>query len=306
MEKNQTEVGWLKIIQPLEIKEDLKSIGGYEEIKNTLLEYVKLLDYIEQLKEWNQKIMGKILLHGPPGTGKTTLIKALAKETKKMLVILDVTQVLSKYISESGKNLQKAFEIVKKSHKGSIFFIDEFDSIAKTRESIGDHDEMKRIVNTLLQAFDEINLVDNEILTIAATNFEIILDSAIWRRFDEIIYVPLPDAMQRGQIIKVLTRNIPASIISLNPTSLELINMTENWSGADIQRLINRAIIDKLTSNDPDKIKEETLLKLIVEKKITSTSMRNYKPFYDMREEAMSKPTNYTSKFKKFFESNEG
>jgi len=148
--------------------------------------------------------------------------------------------------------------------------------------------------------------VDDEILTIAATNFEMVLDSAIWRRFDEIIYVDLPNAEQRMKIFKVLVKKIPPEIISFNPGSLELLEMTENWSGADLQRLINRAVIDRLTTSSNEKITKTTLLKLISEKKITPTCMRVHKPFSDMREESVEKSEEYESKIKKLFDSGEG
>ena len=295
---------WLEILNPEKINESLDDIGGYKEIKELLLNYINLFDKINEIKQWKIKIMGKILLHGPPGTGKTTMVKAMARETKKKLVILNTTNIMSKYISETGKNLEKVFHEIK-SQPNSIFFIDEFDSIAKTRESTGDHDEMKRIVNTLLTAFDKINLIEHRIITIAATNFELILDDAVWRRFDEIIYLNLPDAEQRGQILEILTRNIPPTVLHLNTSSLNLIKATENWSGADLQRLIARAVID-LLNNKYDKITEEVLLRLINEKKISPTSMRSYKPFFTMQKESMEKKLDRKSRFKELFDSEIG
>lgn len=301
LSKDFSSDNWLEELNPEQINESFDQIGGYQDIKDTLVSYVGLLDKIDKLKKWKVRVLGKILLHGPPGTGKTTIVKALAKETGKPLVILKTTNIMSKYISETGKNLEKAFQLIKSKHD-SIFFIDEFDSIAKTRESTGDHDEMRRVVNVLLTSFDNLNLVEHHILTVAATNFEIILDDAVWRRFDAILYFNLPNATQRGQIVKILTQNIPTNALQLNPTSLKLINATENWSGADLQRLITRAVIDLLNGKF-NKITEDLLLSIIEEKKITPTSMRAYKPFHSIQRESIEKKQTYKSKFKEFLES---
>ena len=210
-------------IDPVNIKSSFENIGGYEDIKNDLLSFTKLLNHVKKLKSWKQEILGKVLLYGPPGTGKTTIVKALAKKSNLPLYLFKTNNILSKYISESGKNLESAINQIK-LEENIILFIDEFDSIAKTRESTGDHDEHKRIVNTLLQSLDSISLTENKILLIAATNFETILDDAIWRRFDQILYMGLPELSSRKSILRVLTDDIPK--IEMNDFQISSIDFT--------------------------------------------------------------------------------
>ena len=100
--------------------------------------------------------------------------------------------ITSQYLGETPKNIDKAFDLAKKLSPCALF-IDEFDFVARTRTS-EDHGAIKRAVNTLLKAIDEISLVEHGVLLIAATNHPQLLDYAAWRRFDKVLNFPLPDA----------------------------------------------------------------------------------------------------------------
>ena len=277
-------------IQPNLIDISFRDIGGYEEVKETLTNYAQLLEKVSILKKWKQQINGKILLYGPPGTGKTTLVKALAKETKVPLFLLNVTQVLSKYLSETGKNMESAFEKMKDGTK-AIVFIDEFDSLAKTRDSMWDHDEHKRVVNTLLQILDSISLTEDQILLIAATNFETILDSAVWRRFDILIQVRLPEFRARKKILRILIDGIPKD--EKNSLDLtEISELTDGWSGADLKRLITKAVVDRLVKDSHPKITTLRLKEIITKKIITATAMRKSYDFDEMRNRSLGEESN--------------
>ncbi len=289
MEKFDNGKDFFQKVEPLNIKFSFNDIGGYKNIKSTLLSYAKLLKKVDILKTWKQDIGGRILLYGPPGTGKTTLVKALAKETNLSLYTLDVTYILSKYLAETGKNIVNAFSRVKENER-IILFIDEFDSLAKTRESTGDHDEHKRIVNTLLQALDNISLTENQILLIAATNFESILDNAVWRRFDLLIKVGLPEYSSRKKILQVLTKTIPTKELDLDYGIIA--KKTDGWSGADLKRLITKAVVDRLVNDDQPHINTARLTHIIDSKIVTSTSLRKSFDFEEMRIKALKEKNN--------------
>ncbi|MFB6253163.1 MAG: AAA family ATPase, partial [Halobacteriaceae archaeon] len=122
-----------------------------------------------------------------------------------------------------------------------IFFIDEFDFVAKTRRS-DEHAAIKRAVNTLLKSIDEISLIQDDVLLIGATNHPDQLDSAAWRRFDEILNFPKPDKQMRADILRVITRDM--KIDNFDP--LELAENTEDLTGSDLRLVLREAVLNAL------------------------------------------------------------
>lgn len=270
-----------------EISESFRSIGGYRSIKETLKQYCDLISQTQTLNDWGVDVHGKILLHGPPGTGKTTLVKALAKEMKIPLIMIRTVQIRSKYIAEAGQNLEKLIMELKESHKASIVFFDEFDSIAMDRGKFDMNSEDQKVVNALLTAFDSISLVEHQILLIAATNLEQILDDAVWRRFDEIIFVGLPDLEQRRAILQILTRKVPKRCLDIGSLG-QLAEITADWSGADLKRLINHAIINYLSQAEPRTTLDLTFFQRAIESGIISpTTLKHHKSFSTMRKDRL-------------------
>ena len=132
--------------------------------------------------------IGKLLFVGPPGTGKTSPARALSRWFGLPIVEVRLSMITSQYLGETSKNIDKVFELAKRLNP-CILFIDEFDFVAKTRTS-DEHGAIKRAVNTLLKAIDEVSLVENGVLLIAATNHPQLLDYAAWRRFDKVLELP--------------------------------------------------------------------------------------------------------------------
>jgi SpoVK/Ycf46/Vps4 family AAA+-type ATPase len=149
--------------------------------------------------------------------------------------------ITSQYLGETAKNVEKSFEVARRLAP-CIFFMDEFDFVAKTRSS-DEHAAIKRAVNTLLKSIDEISLIQDDVLLIGATNHPDQLDAAAWRRFDEIVNFPKPDASMRSDILRVVTREM--DILDFDPDTLA--DMTEGLTGSDLRLVLREAVLEALT-----------------------------------------------------------
>jgi len=183
--------------------------------------------------------VGKLLFVGPPGTGKTSLALAMSHSMHMPILEVRLSMITSQYLGETSKNIDKIFDLAKKLTP-SILFIDEFDFVAKSRVA-DDHGAMKRAVNALLKNIDRISLIKNGVLLIAATNHPQLLDSAAWRRFDEVVEFSLPVEEMRREIIKLVT-----SSMNCTCDMQELAAQTEGFSGADIRLMIKEALLSAL------------------------------------------------------------
>jgi len=148
---------------------------------------------------------GKLLFCGPPGCGKTVAAEALARELYLPLATVRFDAVVSSYLGETAANIRKVFDFARP--RPVVLLFDEFDAIGKHRTAEDEHGELKRVVNSFLQLLDGFR---SDTLTIAATNHQGLLDSALWRRFDEILFFAKPDA---EQILELLTKHKTISSI---------------------------------------------------------------------------------------------
>ena len=175
-----------------------------------------------------------VLLHGPPGTGKTSLALSMSHAMHMPVIEVRLSMITSQYLGETSKNIDKIFEFAKKLAP-CILFIDEFDYVAKSRIT-DDHGAMKRAVNALLKNIDKINLVKFGVLLIGATNHPQLLDEAAWRRFDEVVEFSLPNEEMREQILK----NVTASV-GCECDFRYLAAQTDGLSGSDIRMIVKEA-----------------------------------------------------------------
>ncbi|PSQ00661.1 AAA family ATPase [Halobacteriales archaeon QS_5_70_17] len=218
--------------------DDLVLTGDQEgEIKKVM----KAIEHREYLASIGLQEIGKLLFVGPPGTGKTSVARALAHELDLPFVEVKLSMITSQYLGETAKNVDKAFEVAKRLAP-CIFFMDEFDFVAKTRAS-DEHAAIKRAVNTLLKSIDEISLIRDDVLLIGATNHPDQLDAAAWRRFDEIVNFPKPDDYMRADILRVITRQM--DIEEFDPEALA--KTTEGLTGSDLRLVLREAVLDALT-----------------------------------------------------------
>jgi len=238
----------MKQVRPTLIREVFvvkwDDIGGLEQVKQELREAVEWpLKYPKIFEEMGIRPPKGILLFGPPGTGKTLLAKAAAHESGANFIAVRGPEVLSKWVGESERAIRKIFERARQVAPTIVFF-DEIDSIAPARGFRHDTGVTDRIVNQLLTEMDGIVPLQN-VVVIAATNRPDILDPALLRpgRFDRLIYVPPPDKEARKQIFQIHTRKVPlADDVDLD----KLAEMTEGYTGADIEAVVREAVMIKL------------------------------------------------------------
>lgn len=185
------------------------------------------------LAAYNLKPKNKLLFCGPPGCGKTQTAKVLSSVLSLPLVYVNLTAVFSSYLGETATNLQKIFTYIEKGEWLVLF--DEFDAIARDRDNLNEHGEVKRLVNSLLQLIDN---ATNQSIFVAATNHEKLLDSAVWRRFDEVIFFDNPTLELRTALLSRYLSGIRYTNINLSTFAERL----ENATGADIERICSDAI----------------------------------------------------------------
>jgi AAA+ superfamily predicted ATPase len=226
---------------PEEIELTLDDMVLTGEQENEILKIVKAIEHREYLASIGLREIGKLLFVGPPGTGKTTVSRALARKLDLPFVEVKLSMITSQYLGETAKNVEKTFEVAKRLAP-CILFIDEFDFVAKTRSS-DEHAAIKRAVNTLLKSIDEVSLVQDEVLLIGATNHPDQLDAAAWRRFDEIVNFPKPDRTMRADILQVVTREM--DILDFDPAAVA--DITEGLTGSDLRLVLREAVLDALT-----------------------------------------------------------
>ncbi len=217
----------------------------------------KALEHREYLKEIGLYEIGKILFVGPPGTGKTTSARALSRWFWLPLVEVRLSAIISAFLGETSKNLDNVFILAKKLNP-CILFIDEFDFVAKSRAS-DDHGALKRAVNTLLKAIDDISLVDDGVLLIAATNYPQLLDHAAWRRFDKVMSFAAPDLEMREKILeKVLNK------VEVRADLREIAKRTEGFTGSDIRLVVREAVLNALLQ-DRKELDQDDLTRAVEE-----------------------------------------
>ncbi|MFC3960139.1 ATP-binding protein [Halovivax cerinus] len=235
---------------------DLVDVRAPEEVDITLDDLVltadqeaeinkiaKAIEHRDYLADIGLREIGKLLFVGPPGTGKTSTARALARDMDLPFVEVKLSMITSQYLGETAKNVDKTFEVAKRLSP-CILFIDEFDFVAKTRRS-DEHAALKRAVNTLLKSIDDVSLIQDDVLLIGATNHPDQLDAAAWRRFDEIVNFPKPDTRMRSDILRVITRTM--DIEEFDPQAIAEI--TEGLTGSDLRMVMREAVLEALTEN---------------------------------------------------------
>ena len=200
-----------------------------DSINETLSEYSRM----ELLRSHGMLPRNKFLFCGPPGCGKTMCAGVISRELGLPLLYARFDSIVSSYLGETAANIRKVFDYSKVGRWVVLF--DEFDAIGKARDDPEEHGEIKRVVNSFLQLLDGF---ESSSIVIAATNHEQMLDTAIWRRFDDILFFPLPTIHEIRLLLSVKLRNFPHERFNLK----EIAPVLRGMSHSDIELVCHDAI----------------------------------------------------------------
>ncbi|MDB5693483.1 MAG: family ATPase [Alphaproteobacteria bacterium] len=238
----------LKRVQPSAMREVMvqaptvgwDDVGGVDEARERLREGVELpLRHPEAFKRLGIRPAKGFLLYGPPGTGKTLLAKATAREAEANFIATKSSDLLSKWYGESEQQIARLFARARQVAP-TVIFIDELDSLVPARGGgLGEPQVTERVVNTILSEMDGLEELGSVVI-IGATNRPNLVDPALLRpgRFDELIYVAVPDRAGRRHILSIHTARMPlAEDVDLDA----LAARTERFTGADLEDLVRRA-----------------------------------------------------------------
>ncbi len=267
-------------------------IGGLGDAVKKIREMVELpLRHPELFKRLGVEAPKGVLLHGPPGTGKTMLAKAVAGETSSNFITIGGPEIVSKFYGESEGKLREIFKEAEENAP-SIIFIDEIDSIAPKRDEVSGEEE-RRIVAQLLSLMDGLN-ARGKVVVIGATNRPNAIDEALRRpgRFDREIEIGIPDRNGRYEILQIHTRGMPlADDVDL----CWLADKTHGYAGADLSALTKEAAMAALRRVLPDvdleaeEIPREVLNNILVTKDDFKNALKDMQPS-TMREVLIEKP----------------
>ncbi len=258
-----------------------EDIGGLKSQLQRIREMIELpLRYPEVFERLGIDPPKGVLLHGPPGCGKTLIARAIAHETEASFFSVSGPEVIHKFYGESEAHLRKIFEEASRKVP-AIIFIDEIDAIAPKRENVvGDVE--KRVVAQLLALMDGLARRQH-LIVIAATNLPNALDPALRRpgRFDREISIPIPDRCGREQILGIHSRGMP---LAENVNMPHLAEITHGFVGADLEALCRESAMNRLRRILPEidfalaRIPYELLAKLEVEMDDFLDALREIEP----------------------------
>lgn len=220
----------VQVRNPVRRLEDIVLSGANSSLLDDLFEEYHR---IEVLKSHGLRPPDRLLFCGPPGCGKTATAEVIASELGLPLIIVRIDSVVSSYLGETASNLRQVFDFAASFPTVTLF--DEFDAIAKERADSSDHGELKRVVNAFLQMLDD---YEGKSLLIGATNHDGVLDSAVWRRFDEVLVFKRPNISQIRRLLAVKLRGLRRDF---DLEDKHIVELFKGISHADIERILRRA-----------------------------------------------------------------
>ncbi len=192
-------------------------------------------EYRQQHKLKNHGLSNrrKIMLIGPPGTGKTMTARVLAHEIRFSLYTVRVDKIVTKFMGETGAKLRQVFDLIQQ--EAGVYLFDEFDAIGGERTLDNDVGEMRRVLNAFLQFIEQDK---SESMIIAATNSPKLLDRALYRRFDDVLYYELPEEEDRKRLVK----NVLGTYLAPKFSWKSILTDSDGLSHAEIDQACRDAI----------------------------------------------------------------
>lgn len=233
-------------------------------IKDRILRIISEYRQQNKLKSFGLTHRRKVLLAGSPGTGKTMTAKVLAHELKIPLHTIQMDRLITKFMGETSAKLRQIFDLIQK--QPGLYLFDEFDAIGGERSMDNDVGEIRRVLNSFLQFIEQDN---SDSLIVAATNNPKLLDHALFRRFDDVLYYERPENDERKQLIQ----NILGTFIEPRFVWKSVLEASAGLSHAEIDHACRDAI-KYIILSDEKKVNVSLLLKMLQERQGTHQDIK--------------------------------
>ncbi|MBP6095122.1 MAG: AAA family ATPase [Methyloversatilis sp.] len=230
----------LALLEERAVVREEKDIVLSDATQSALDEILMEHNRADTLRSYGMQPAQRLLFCGPPGCGKTLAAEVIAHALSMPLVLVRLDSVISSFLGETAANLRKVFDYIAQQPVVALF--DEFDALTKDRGDSADHGELKRSVNAVLQMMDSYR---GESILIATTNYETLLDKAVWRRFDEVVRFEMPNL---EQIKRLLALKLSGIRRNFEPEDGQVASLFKGMSHADIERVLRRAIKEMILS----------------------------------------------------------
>ncbi|ORY39674.1 AAA-domain-containing protein [Neocallimastix californiae] len=248
-------------IFPSDIKTTFNSIGGLKKTKVIMNELITLPLLRPELFKTGilKETTTGILLFGPPGTGKTLTARAVASQCGANFLNIQMSNVQSKWVGENEKNVKAIFSLARKLSP-CVLFIDEIDALLQTRKGEFTPHYMVNTLNEFMQEWDGLNSNNDGVIVIGATNRPFDLDEAVLRRLPRRIFVSLPDAEAREEILDILLKEeiVGHSKEERKEILAYVASKTNQWSGSDLKNLCIASVMNAIKQQiiEPNKKNE--------------------------------------------------